>query len=140
MPDAPRHGGARSRQLSSNSVPVFIGDERVLVGKHHYEETGDDFKMNVHLNADYTALYGMTTGSEQAAFIDLTRYLTLDYPCIHNRPGSVRLEPTGTPTRDASIGFSVVAMNADESPAEGLGVTGRKQTASTCFRKHREPE
>lgn len=112
-------------QLPSNSVPVFIGDERVLVGKYHYEEDSDNFKMDVHLNADHTALYRITTGSEQAAFIDLTGYWTLDNPYIHihNRPGPVRLEPTGTPTRDASIGFSIVATTADGSPAEGLGVT-----------------
>jgi hypothetical protein len=112
-------------QLPSNSVPVFIGDERVLVGKYHYEEASDDFKMDVHLNADHTALYRITTGSEQAAFIDLSGYWTLDNPYIHihNRPGPVRLEPTGTPTRNASVGFSIVAMNADGSPAEGLGVT-----------------
>jgi len=118
-------GVPAAAQLPSNSVPVFIGDERVLVGKYHYEEAGDDFKMDVHLNADHTALYRITTGSEQAAFIDLSGYWTLDNPYIHihNRPGPVRLEPTGTPTRDASIGFSIVAMNADGSHAEGLGVT-----------------
>src|SRR4051812_3867428 len=76
-------------QLPSNSVPVFIGDERVLVGKYHYEEASDDFKMDVQLNADHTAHYRITTGSEQAAFIDLSGYWTLDNPYIHihNRPG-----------------------------------------------------
>jgi hypothetical protein len=112
-------------QLPSNSLPEFIHDERVLVGNYHYEETSDDFKMDVHLNADHTARYRITTGKEEIPFIDLTGFWTLDGPYIHihNKPGPVRLEPTGTPTRDASVGFAIVAMNADGSPAEGLGVT-----------------
>jgi hypothetical protein len=59
--------GARA-QLPSNS-PEFINDERILVGKYHYEEASDDFKMDLHLNADHTALYRITTGKEQAVFI-----------------------------------------------------------------------
>jgi hypothetical protein len=112
-------------QLPSNSLPEFIDYESKLVGKYHYEEASDDFKMDLHLNSDHTALYRITTGKEQAVFINLTGYWTLDNPYIHihNRPGPVRLEPSGTPTRDASVGFSVVAMNANGSPAEGLGVT-----------------
>jgi hypothetical protein len=104
---------------------VIIDDERKLVGKYHYEETSDNFKMDLHLNAGHTALYRITTGKEQSVFMNLTGYWTLDNPYIHihNRPGPVRLESSGTPTRDASVGFSVVAMNADGSPAEGLGVT-----------------
>jgi hypothetical protein len=112
-------------QLPSNSLPEFITDERMLVGKYHYEEASDDFKMDVHLNADHTALYRITTGKEREVFINLTGYWTLDNPYIHihNRPGPVRLEPSNTPTRDSSVGFSIAVMNADGSPAEGLGVT-----------------
>ncbi len=112
-------------QLPSNSVPVFIGDERMVVGKYHYEEASDDFKMDVYLNADHTALYRITTGEDQADFMNLKGYWTLHNPYIHihNKPGPVRLESAGTPTHDASVGVSVVAMNADGSPAEGLGVT-----------------
>lgn len=114
-----------SAQLPSNSLPEFIADERVLVGRYHYEEASDDFKIDVHLNADHTALYRIRTGKNQADFISLTGFWTLDNPYIHihNKPGPVRLEPTGTPKRDPSVGFSVVAVNADGSPAEGLGVT-----------------
>jgi hypothetical protein len=114
-----------SAQLPSNSLPEFIADERVLVGKYHYEEASDDFKIDVHLNADHTALYRIRTGKNQADFISLTGFWTLDNPYIHihNKPGPARLEPTGTPKRDPSVGLSVVAVNADGSPAEGLGVT-----------------
>ena len=112
-------------QLPSNSLPEFIADERVLIGKYHYEEESDGFKMDVHLNADHTALYRIRTGEDQADFISLTGFWTLDNPYIHihNKPGPVRLEPKGTPTRDRSVGLSVEATNADGSPAQGLGVT-----------------
>ncbi|WP_230769980.1 hypothetical protein [Sphingomonas sp. Leaf4] len=117
--------GTAGAQLPSNSRPAFIADERVLIGKYHYEETSDDFKMDVHLNADHTALYRITTGKDQAEFIRLTGFWTLDNPHIHihNKPGPVRLVAAGAPTRDPSVGLSVTAMNADGSPAEGLGVT-----------------
>lgn len=112
-------------QLPSNSLPSFVGDERVLIGKYHYEETSDEFKMDVHLNADHTALYQIRTGKDQADFIKLTGFWTLDNPYIHihNKPGPVRLEPTGIPKLDPSVGLQVVVMNADGSAAEGLGVT-----------------
>jgi hypothetical protein len=76
-------------QLPSNSVPTFISDERVLIGKYHYEESNDGFKMDVHLNADHTALYRIRTGEDQADFINLTGFWTLDNPYIHihNKPG-----------------------------------------------------
>jgi len=112
-------------QLPSNSLPSFIGDERVLIGKYHYEETSDDFQIDVHLNADHSALYRIRTGKDEADFINLTGFWTLDSPYIHihNKPGPVRLEPAGVPTHDPAVGLSVVVKNADGSPAEGLGVT-----------------
>ena len=112
-------------QLPSNSLPAFISDERVLIGKYHYEETNDGFKMDVHLNADHTAIYRIRTGKDEADFINLSGFWTLDNPYIHihNKPGPVRLELTGTPVHDPSLGLSVVVMNADGSAAEGLGVT-----------------
>ncbi len=114
-----------SAQLPSNSLPEFIADERVLIGKYHYEEASDNFKMDVHLNADHTALYRITAGEDQADFINLAGFWTLDNPYIHihNKPGPVRLEPTGTPTRDAAVGLAVEVLNADGTPAQGLGVT-----------------
>lgn len=112
-------------QLPSNSLPAFIADERLLIGKYHYEEASDDFKIDVHLNADHTALYRIKAGKDQADFINLTGFWTLDNPYIHihNKPGPVRLEPAGAPARDPSVGLSVQVRNADGSPAEGLGVT-----------------
>ncbi len=115
-------------QLPSNSVPAFIADERVLIGSYHYEETSDNFKMDVQLNADHSALYRITTGKDAAEFVKLTGFWTLDNPYIHihNKPGPVRLIPAGKPIRDPSVGWSVTATNADGSPAEGIGVTWAK--------------
>ena len=112
-------------QLPSNGLPAFIGDERVLIGKYHHEETNDGFEMDVHLNADHTALYRIRTGEDGADFINLTGFWTLDNPYIHihNKPGPVRPAPAGTPTRDPSVGSSVVVAAADGSSARGLGVT-----------------
>lgn len=112
-------------QLPSNSLPEFIADERSLIGKYHYEEKSDGFKMDVHLNADHTALYRIRSGEDQADFINLTGFWTLDNPYIHihNKPGPVRLEPKDGLRRDPSVGFSIEVMNVDGSPAEGLGVT-----------------
>lgn len=116
---------SRPCSASSNSLPSFIGDERVLIGKYHYEETSDNFNIDVHLNADHTALYRIRTGKNEADFISLTGFWTLDGPYIHihNKPGPVRLKLDGVPTRNPSVALSVVAKNADGSPAEGLGVT-----------------
>ncbi|WP_260596837.1 hypothetical protein [Sphingomonas endolithica] len=112
-------------QLPSNSVPVFIQDERVLIGKYRYVERADGMKIDVHLNADHTALYHIKSGENDADFIKAEGFWTLDGPYIHihNRPGPVRLEQSGTPKRDASKGLSVTVINADGTPAEGLGVT-----------------
>jgi hypothetical protein len=112
-------------QLPSNSVPVLIQDERLLVGKYRYFERADGMKIDVHLNADHIALYHIQSGENDADFIKAEGFWTLDGPYIHihNRPGPVRLEQSVTPTRDGSKGLSVVVTNADGTPAEGLGVT-----------------
>lgn len=117
--------GPGRAQLPSNSVPAFITDERVLIGTYHYEEASDDFKMDVHLNADHSAHYRITTGKDAAEFVKLTGFWTLDNPYIHihNKPGPVRLISAGPPTRDPSVGWSVTVTTPDGSPAEGIGVT-----------------
>jgi len=42
---------------------------------------------------------------------------------IFNKPGPVKLEQVGAPTRDPSVALRVVAQLPDGSPAEGLAVT-----------------
>jgi hypothetical protein len=117
--------GSTSAQLPSNSVPVFIQDERVLIGKYRFVERADGMKIDVHLNADHSALYQIKTGESDADFIRAEGFWTLDGDVIHihNRPGPVRLEQLASPTRDDTIGLSVTVTTADGSPAEGLGVT-----------------
>lgn len=117
--------GPAGAQLPSNSLPAFIADERLLIGRYHYEERSDDFKIDVVLNADHTASYRITTGKDAAEFAHLTGFWTLDGPYIHihNRPGPVRLVPAGPPTRDRSVGWSVTATYPDGRPAQGIGVT-----------------
>ncbi|MEG3126215.1 hypothetical protein [Sphingomonas sp. GB1N7] len=112
-------------QLPSNSLPVFITDQRVLVGRYHYEEKSDNFKIDVHLNADNTAPYRITTGPADSDFIKAEGFWTVDGGVIHihNRPSLARLDPIGSPTLDPKVAISVTATNADGTPAEGLGVT-----------------
>lgn len=99
---------------------VYIADPRVLVGKYHYEEKG--FTIDVSLSADGTALYlvGVGSGGIRAEGVWEVHG---DKIHIHNRPGPVRLDPAGTPTRDPSVALRVAATLPDGSPAEGLGVT-----------------
>jgi hypothetical protein len=106
-------------QRDSSSLPTLVADQRVLVGKYHFEEEG--ISIDVSLNADGTALYSVG-GSEG---IRANGYWTLRGDRIHifNRPGPVRLEATGAPARDPKVALRVVARLPDGSPANGLAVT-----------------
>ena len=109
-------------QHESNSLPAYIADERVLVGKYHYEEEG--FTVDVSLNANKTALYSIGMEVEEGGFrADGFWTLSDGIIHIHNRPGPVRLEPAGAPTTDPTVALSVTAKLPDGSPAEGLGVS-----------------
>ena len=112
-------------QLPSNSVPVFIQDERVLIGTYRYVERADGMKVTVSLNADHSALYHITSGEADADFMKADGFWTLagDVIHIHNRPSPVRLEQVPNPVRDPAVGLSVTVVNADGTPAEGLGAT-----------------
>lgn len=112
-------------QLPSNSLPVLITDQRVLAGRYHYEEKSDNFKIDVHLNADHTALYRITTGPTDSDFIKAEGFWTVegDVIHIHNRPSPARLDSSDSPTLDPTVAISGTAANADGTPAEGLGVT-----------------
>jgi hypothetical protein len=109
-------------QHESNSLPAYIADERVLVGKYHFDEEG--FTVDVSLNADKTALYSIGMGAEEGGF-RAEGFWTLSDGIIHihNRPGPVRLERAGAPTTDPTVALSVTAKLPDGSPAEGLGVS-----------------
>lgn len=124
LPAALTAAGAQA-QLPSNSLPAFIADERTLIGKYRYEEAHDGMKVAVDLNADHSAAYRITTGADDAAFMEATGVWTLqdDVIHIHNTPGPVRLDAEGPPARDPGVALSVTVRNADGSPAEGLGVT-----------------
>jgi hypothetical protein len=109
-------------QHESNSLPAYIADERVLVGKYHYEEDG--FTIDVSLNADKTALYSISMGAEEGGFRAEGFWTLHDGTIhIHNQPGPVRLEPAGAPTVDPTVALSVTAKLPNGSPAEGLGVS-----------------
>lgn len=114
-------------QLPSNSLPVFIADERLLIGRYRYVERDDGMKIAVDLNADHTAIYRITEGKENDEFIVAKGYWTLadDTIHIHNKPGPVRLDVAAPPTRDPAVPLSVTAKNVDGTPADGLGVTWR---------------
>lgn len=102
---------------SSQTVPV--PDRQLLVGKYHFEEEG--VAVDVSLNADSTAVYsvGGSVGIRAEGNWDVRG----DRIHIFNKPGPVKLEPAGTPTRDPSVALRVVAQLPDGSPAEGLAVT-----------------
>ena len=55
-------------QLPSNSLPTYLRDERVLIGQYRYVERADGMKIDVHLNADHTALYQIRSGADDADF------------------------------------------------------------------------
>ncbi len=97
---------------SSETVP----DRQLLVGKYHFEEAG--LKVDVDLNADGSARYQVNAG--RAVGLWIVRGSRVH---IYNKPGPVRFEQAGAPTRDPSVALRVVAQLPDGSPAEGLGVT-----------------
>ncbi len=112
-------------QNPSNSVPVFVADERVLIGKYRFVENKEGLTVDVHLNADRTALYRVTIGGAEEEFLLAKGFWTVqgDTIHIHNRPGPVRLDVAGTPTRDPATGLSIVVDQKDGSEVTGLGVT-----------------
>jgi len=112
-------------QNPSNSVPVFVADERALIGKYRFVENKEGLTVDVHLNADHTALYRVTTGEAGEEFLLAKGFWTVqgDIIHIHNRPGPVRLDVAGTPTRDPATGLSIVVDQKDGSEVTGLGVT-----------------
>lgn len=112
-------------QLPSESMPVPIADEHVLIGKYRFVEGHDGLKIAVDLNADHTAEYRITQGKHDAEFITAKGFWTRDGESIHihNKPGPVRLEPAAPPKHDPTLRLAVMANNVDGSPAEGLGVT-----------------
>ncbi|RZL28747.1 MAG: hypothetical protein EOP64_03470 [Sphingomonas sp.] len=112
-------------QLPSDSLPTYLRDQRVLIGQYRYVERADGMKIDVHLNADHTALYQIRSGADDADFIKAEGVWTYDAGTvhIHNRPGPVRLEQAAPPSRDPASGLTVDVVNADGTKAEGLGVT-----------------
>lgn len=99
---------------SSQTVPV--PDRQLLVGKYHFEEAG--LKVDVDLNADGTARYQVNAGRAVGFWAVQGNRVH-----IYNKPGPVRLEQAGAPTRDRTVALRVVAQLPDGSPAEGLAVT-----------------
>ena len=101
---------------SSQTVP--LADRQLLVGKYHLEEAG--LKVDVDLNADGTARYQVNAGGADG-------FWAIRDGRIHicNKPGPVRLEQAGAPTRDLRVALRVVAQLPDGSPAEGLGIRGQ---------------
>jgi hypothetical protein len=102
---------------SSQTVPV--PDRQLLVGKYHFEEEG--IAVDVSLNADSTAVYSV--GGSVGIRAEGTWDVRGDRIHIFNKPGPVKLELAGAPTRDPSVALRVVAQLPDGSPAEGLAVT-----------------
>lgn len=102
---------------SSQTVPV--PDRQLLVGKYHFEEEG--IAVDVTLNADSTAVYSV--GGSMGIRAEGTWDVRGDRIHIFNKPGPVKLELAGDPTRDPSVVLRVIAQLPDGSPAEGLAVT-----------------
>jgi hypothetical protein len=99
---------------SSQTVPV--PNRQLLVGKYHFEEAG--LKVDVDLNADGTARYQVNAGRADGFWMVREGRVH-----IYSKPGPVRLEQAGAPTRDPRVALRVVAQLQDGSPAEGLAVT-----------------
>lgn len=89
------------------------------MGKYHFEEEG--IAVDVSLNADSTAVYSV--GGSVGIYAEGTWDIQGDRIHIFNKPGTVKLEMAGKPTRDPTVALRVVAQLSDGSPAEGLAVT-----------------
>ncbi len=98
---------------------VLPPHQQLLVGKYHFEEEG--IAVDVSLNADRSAVYNV--GSSVGIRAEGTWDVRGDRIHIFNKPGPVKLELAGTPTRDPSVALRVVAQLPDGSPAKGLAVT-----------------
>jgi hypothetical protein len=105
--------------LSSATAAQVALPRDQLVGKYQFKEEG--MTVDVHLNADGTALYSIG-GSEG---VRSNGYWNVTGERIHvfNKPGPVRLAPAGAPTRDAGVALRVIVTLPDGSPADGLAVT-----------------
>ncbi len=103
----------------ASSQTVLVPDRQLLVGKYHFKEEG--IAVDVSLNADSTAVYsvGGSVGIRAEGAWDVRG----DRIHIFNKPGPVKLELAGAPTRDPNVVLRVVAQLSDGSPAEGLAVT-----------------
>jgi hypothetical protein len=103
----------------ASSQTVLPPNQQFLVGKYHFEEEG--IAIDVSLNADSTAVYSI--GGSVGIRAEGTWDVRGDRIHIFNKPGPVKLEQVGAPTRDPSVALRVVAQLPDGSPAEGLAVT-----------------
>ena len=103
---------------------VAITDPSVLVGHYHFQEGA--FAIDVHLNADRSALYTVSTDGGRGG-IRAEGLWRVDGEEIHiyNHPGPVRLDRAAPAILDRSVVLAVVATLADGSPAEGLAITWR---------------
>ncbi len=101
------------------SQTVLPARHQFLVGKYHFEEEG--IAVDVSLNADRSAVYSV--GGSVGIRAEGTWDVRGDRIHIFNKPGPVKLELAGTPTRDPSVALRVVAQLPDGSPAQGLAVT-----------------
>ncbi len=114
-------GLAAVAPASSQTVPV--PDRQLPVGKYHFEEAG--LQVDVDLNADGTARYQVNAGRADGFWAVREGRVH-----IYNKPGPVRLEQAGAPTRDSRVALRVVVRLPDGSPAEGLGITWPNATGS----------
>ncbi len=105
--------------VPASSQTVLPPNQQLLVGKYHFEEEG--IAIDVSLNADSTAVYSI--GGSVGIRAEGTWDVRGDRIHIFNKPGPVKLELSGAPTRDPSVALRVVAQLPDGSPAEGLAVT-----------------
>jgi hypothetical protein len=103
----------------ASSQSVFVPDRQLLVGKYHFEEEG--IAVDVSLNAVSTAVYSV--GGSVGIRAEGTWDVRGDRIHIFNKPGPIKLEVAGPPTRDPTVALRVVAQLPDGSPAEGLAVT-----------------
>ena len=80
-------------------------NQQLLVGKYHFEEEG--IAIDVSLNADGTAVYiiGGSVGIRAEGTWDVRG----DRIHLCNKPGSVKSERVGAPTRDPSVALRIVA-------------------------------
>lgn len=89
----------------ASSQTVFVPDRQLLVGRYNFEEEG--IAVDVSLNAGSTAVYsvGGSVGIRAEGAWDVRG----DRVHIFNKPGPVKLELVGTPTRDPGVALRAVA-------------------------------